>query len=222
MKHLILTISVCLLYIFATGQNINLPQNSIPNFEEYYNEEYKNSLWFLPHLTDNYSEFITFTEFTVWSQRKVALSLAISKDSTFIVTQTAFPLDTPNVYSTRQSINIKEFEQIIDSLIMFEVFTLKDEIEVADCVKYTEDTLNGQKIVGINSTKNISDGLQTLIVFYSKRKYRFTSYYELDTAKEYCPDLTDWIKAVLVRNLIKSLFEKYRREGKWRRHGMQW
>ena len=222
MKHFILSNFVCLLSLIAAGQNISSSRNSFPNFEEYDNEEYKKGLWFLQHLTDNYSEFMTFTEFTVWSHRKVVLSLAISKDSAFIVTQTAFPLDTPNIYSTRQSITIQEFEQIIDSLKLFEVFTLKDEVEVADCVKYTEDTLNGQKIVGISSTKNISDGLQTLIIFYSKRKYRFTSYYELDTAKEYCPDLTDWTKAVVVRNLIKSLFEKHRREGTWPRQGMKW
>ena len=222
MKHFILSTFVCLLTLFSTGQNIISPRNSLPNFEEYDNEEYRKGLWFLPHLTGNYSEFITFTEFTVWSHRKVALSLAISKDSAFLVTQTAFPLDTPNVYSTRQPINNQEFEQIIDSLKKFKVFILKDEIEVANCVQYKEDTLNGQKIVGISSTKSISDGLQTLIVYYSKGKYRFTSYYELDTSREYCPDLIDWRKAVGVRNLLKALFEKHRREGTWRRQGMKW
>jgi hypothetical protein len=222
MKLFILSSFVCFLSLFATGQNISSLRNALPDFEEYDNEEYKKGLWFLPHLTENYSEFITFTEFTVWSHRKVALSLAILEDCAFIVTQTAFPLDTPNVYSTRQLITTIEFNQIIDNLKKVDAFTLKDEKDVVDCVKYIEDTLNGQKIVVISSTKNISDGLQTLIVYYSKRKYRFTSFYELDTAKEYCPELADWRKAIEVRNLLKSLFEKHRREGTWRRQGMKW
>lgn len=222
MKKIILFLLVLFYSLIAISQHQNTTQPSLPNFEKYDNGNYKNSLLFLPHLVENYSEFISFSQFSVWSHRKVALSLAISHDSTFMVTQTSFPLDTPNVYITRQLIPNNDFKKIIQSLKKVEAFTLKDEKEVPECVKYLEDTLNGQKIVGISKTTFISDGLTSLITIYAKGKFRFSSYYELDEAKKLCPTQPEWEKAIKVRDAINLLFTQYQRAGPWERKGMRW
>jgi hypothetical protein len=111
---------------------------------------------------------------------------------------------------------------ILDSLKAYELFTLKDEAQIEQCVRIIEETVNGQKLIGRSATSDITDGLQTLFIFYSKNKYRFVSYHELYTAKDWCPEFAEWKKAVKARNLVKLLFEKYQRQGTWRRQGMIW
>jgi len=222
MRYLTLTIFFSLQLLLSTSQTVSNCSQTLPAFTESNIGGFKKDLWFLPYLTEHFSEFITFTEFTVWSHRKTVLSLAIKNDSAFIVTQTNFPLDTPKIYSTKELLSNQYFIVFIDSLKMVEAFTLKDEAEVEQCVRKIEQTINGQKVVGRSATSDISDGLQTLLIFYSKGKFRFISYYELDTAKEWCPELSEWKKAIRVRNLMNTLFEKHRRQGTWRRQGMKW
>ncbi len=222
MKKIILFLLVLFYALIASSQQQNTTQPLLPNFEKYDNENYKDNLWFLPYLQERYSEFISFSQFSVWSQRKITLSLAIAKDSAFVITQTSFPLDTPNVYVTRQYISNKQFNKIIDSLSKVAAFSLLDEKEVPECVKYIEDTLNGEKIIGISKTTFISDGLTSLFVFYAKGKFRFTSYYELDEAKKLCSTQPEWEKAIKVRDVINLLFTTYQRTGKWERKGIRW
>lgn len=222
MRNLTLIIFFLFQSLLTSSQVVKRYLPTLPSFTESNIGGYKKSLWFLPYLTENFSEFVSFTEFTVWSHRKVVLSFAIRNDSAFIVTQTEFPLDTPKIYATKEFLSYQDFKTVLDSFKVYEVFTLKDEAEVEQCVRKTEETIDGQKLIGRSETADISDGLQTLIIFFAKEKYRFISYYELDTAKEWCPALNDWNKAINVRNLMKSLFEKHQRQGKWLKQGMKW
>ncbi len=222
MKNLFLILLCSFLTLISHSQARTTFKPALPDFEKNKPEGFTSDLWFFPNLIDHFSEFISFTEFTVWSHRKEVLSLAISGDSVFIVTQTGFPLDTPKVFTTRTYLNHQDFKRIIDSLRSIGTFLLKDEVEVKPCIRIIKKTFEGKELEGRTATSDITDGLQTLFCFYSKGKYRFVSYYELETAREWCPQLDEWKRAITTRKVMKALFEKYRRQGTWHRQGMKW
>jgi hypothetical protein len=222
MRYLTFIILFFLQSVSSTSQTVTGSQGRFPYFSENKIEDTKRGAWFLPYLTDNFSEFVSFTESSNWYQRGTVLSLAIKNDSAFIVTQTEYVLDTPKIYVTSAFLAKEDFISMLDSFKSREIFTLKDEPEIERCVLKSEQTLNGKKVVAITATTEISDGVKSLIIIYSKGKYRSVSYYELDEAKKLCPGSLDWGKAIAARDLIKSLFGKYQRPGKWRRTGMNW
>ena len=178
-------------------------QVKLPEFEEYNTGEYKKDSWFLESLKNHFSEFVTITEYTNWGHRKFVGSLALRNDSSLIVTQTNFILDTPQTQISFQYIDDSYFKKILDSMKVLEVFKLKDEKEVEQCIQRKEIIHKGKPVVAITATSDISDGLQTLIIFYSNNKYRFISYYELSEAMNLCPELKTWKQANKVRDYLK-------------------
>ena len=197
-----------LLFIIVFSIGTTNAQVRLPAFEESNPGNYDQGYWFLRYLSKNYQEYITLTEFRNWNERNIIGSLAIRHDSAFIVTQTNYHLDKPQMQILSHYIPATVFRNFIDSLKRLNAFALRDEAEIEQCHLKKDTVINGTRALKTHSTANISNGLQTLIIYSSKKRFRFIGYYELEEASNFCPGSKTWKEAINVRDFLRSILVK--------------